>query len=193
MMGVTYKHFGQLSFGDLEVYSVLPEHPIWSKVVEYIDFQFADRICAPLYSTRGPRPYAPSLKLKLHIVQRYYNLSDREMEERVIGDLFIKWFLGLPVRFIGFDHSMIGLDRDRVGSELFNACHHHILAKPRRKVCGAITKTFGWLIPFTRTVMSQGNRPTGSSSKPFFDCSTISNALTARFFANLRKIMTGRH
>lgn len=39
-----------------------------------LDFSFADEICAPLYSTRGPKPYAPSLKLKLHFVQRYYNL-----------------------------------------------------------------------------------------------------------------------
>lgn len=132
MASTTYKQFGQLSFGDLEVYSVLPAHPIWSKVNELIDFEFADHICAPLYSTRGPRPYAPSLKLKLHIVQRYYNLSDREMEERVIGDLFIKRFLGLPVCFTGFDHSTIGLDRERMGSELFHACHHRILAQAKR-------------------------------------------------------------
>lgn len=133
MKRVNYKQFDQLSFADLEVYSVLPEHPIWSRVAELIDFSFADEICAPLYSTRGPRPYAPSLKLKLHIVQRYYNLSDREMEERVIGDLFIKRFLGLPVSFIGFDHSTIGLDRERMGSVLFDACHHHILSQAKQK------------------------------------------------------------
>lgn len=121
-----------MSFTDVEVYSVLPEHPVWSRAADLLDFSFADEICAPLYSTRGPRPYAPSLKLKLHLVQRYYNLSDREMEERVIGDLFIKRFLGLPVSFIGFDHSTIGLDRERMGSALFDACHHHILAQARQ-------------------------------------------------------------
>lgn len=133
MKQVHYKQLDQLSFADVEVYSVLPEHPVWSRVAELIDFSFADEICAPLYSTRGPRPYAPSLKLKLHIVQRYYDLSDREMEERVIGDLFIKRFLGLPVSFIGFDHSTIGLDRERMGSSLFDACHHHILAQAKQK------------------------------------------------------------
>lgn len=133
MKQVRYKQLDQMSFADLEVYSVLPEHPVWSRAAELLDFSFADEICAPLYSTRGPRPYAPSLKLKLHIVQRYYNLSDREMEERVIGDLFIKRFLGLPVSFIGFDHSTIGLDRERMGSALFDACHHHILAQAKQK------------------------------------------------------------
>ncbi len=133
MANVLYKQFDQLSFGDLEVFSVLPEHPIWSRAAELLDFSFADRICAPLYFSRGAKPFAPSLKLKLHIVQRYYNLSDREMEERVIGDLFIKRFLGLPVRFVGFDHSTIGLDRERMGSNLFDACHHHILAQAKQK------------------------------------------------------------
>lgn len=133
MKQVRYKQLGQVSFTDLEVYSVLPDHPIWSRADELLDFSFADEICAPLYSTRGAKPYAPSLKLKLHIVQRYYNLSDREMEERVIGDLFIKRFLGLPVSFMGFDHSTIGLDRDRMGSALFDACHHHILAQAKQK------------------------------------------------------------
>lgn len=127
-----YKQLNQISFADLEVYSVLPEHPIWSHAAEVLDFSFVDEICAPLYSTRGPKPYAPSLKLKLHLVQRYYNLSDRAMEERVIGDLFIKRFLGLPVSFIGFDHSTIALDRERMGSALFDACHHHILAQAKQ-------------------------------------------------------------
>lgn len=133
MKQVRYKQLDQISFADLEVYSVLPEHPIWSRAAELLDFSFADEICAPLYSTRGPKPYAPSLKLKLHLVQRYYNLSDRQMEERVIGDLFIKRFLGLPVSFVGFDHSTIALDRERMGSVLFNACHHQILAQAKQK------------------------------------------------------------
>lgn len=142
---VSYKQLDQISFTDLEVYSVLPDHPIWSRAAELIDFSFADEICAPLYSTRGARPYAPSLKLKLHIVQRYYDLSDREMEERVIGDLFIKRFLGLPVSFMGFDHSTIGLDRDRMGSVLFDACHHHILAQAKQKGLWGDNKDV-WLI-----------------------------------------------
>lgn len=133
MTDIFYKQFDQLSFADFEVYSVLPDHPIWSRAEEVIDFSFADQICKPLYSSLGQRPYAPSLKLKVHIVQRYYNLSDREMEEKIMGDLFIKRFLGLPVKFTGFDHSTIGLDRDRVGSKLFDACHHHILAQAKQK------------------------------------------------------------
>jgi hypothetical protein len=133
MSRVKYKSFGQLSYTDVEVFSCLPDHPIWSKAAEEIDFSFADTICAHLYTGRGQHPYAPSLKLKLHLIKGYYQASDREVEEKVIGDLFIKRFLGLPVTFTGLDHSTLGLDRDRMGSQLFNACHHHILAQAKQK------------------------------------------------------------
>lgn len=126
---VRYKEFDQISFADMMVYSKLPEHPFWSNLEKKIDFTFADTLCAVLYSGRGQRPYAPSLKLKVHLVQTYYKLSDRQTEERIIGDLFIKRFLGLPVDFFGFDHSTIGLDRSRMGAAMFKACHFYILAQ----------------------------------------------------------------
>jgi len=129
MTHIRYKTFDQISFADLLVYSKLPNHPFWSNIESKIDFSFADRLCAVLYTGRGQRPYAPSLKLKIHLIQGYYDLSDRQVEEKIIGDLFIKRFLGLPVDFVGFDHSTIGLDRSRMGNALFHACHLYILAQ----------------------------------------------------------------
>jgi len=127
--GVTYKTFGQLGLADFLIYSKLPRHPFWSTVEEKIDFTFADKMCSFLYTGRGQYPYAPSLKLKIHLLQAYYALSDRQTEEKIMGDLFIKRFLGLPVDFFGFDHSTIGLDRTRMGTGLFQACHLYILAQ----------------------------------------------------------------
>lgn len=129
MPSVRYKSFDQLSFADIQVYSKLPPHPFWSHVESKIDFSFADRLCAVLYTGKGQYPYAPSLKLKIHLVQAYYGLSDRQTEEKIIGDLFIKRFLQLPVDFVGFDHSTIGLDRSRMGVAMFRACHLYILAQ----------------------------------------------------------------
>jgi transposase len=126
---VRFKVLDQVTFADMCVYSKLPLHPFWSYVEEHIDFSFADSLCACLYSPRGQRPYAPSLKLKVHLVQRFYDLSDRRIEEKIIGDLFIKRFLGVSVEFFGLDHSTIALDRDRLGPHLFQACHLYILAQ----------------------------------------------------------------
>jgi len=126
---IRYKDFGQLSLADVMVYQVIPPHPFWDAVEKVIDFSFSNELCAPLYSPNGQRPYAPSLKLKVHLVQRYYDISDREMELKIIGDIFIKRFLGLPITHAKFDHSTIGLDRSRLGAEMFQACHNHILTQ----------------------------------------------------------------
>lgn len=133
MAHIRYKTFGQLTFFDHEVYSSLPPHPFWSRVEQVVDFSFADKLCAPLYSPNGQRPYAPSLKLKVHFAQRYHKYSDREMEEAILYHLHLKRFLGVPVTFNSFDHSTLGLDRDRMGSDLFDACHHHILSQALAK------------------------------------------------------------
>ncbi|GIQ70064.1 hypothetical protein XYCOK13_28880 [Xylanibacillus composti] len=129
MFKIRYKSFDQFSFIDHAMYSKLPRHPFYCSVKEMIDFSFADQICSVLYSERGQRPYAPSLKLKIHLVQAYENISDRNMENRIVGDLFIKRSLDLPADFFGFDHSTIGLDRDRMGEAMFQACHLYILAQ----------------------------------------------------------------
>ena len=126
---VRYKVMDQSSFADMLVYAKLPPHPFWSNVEQKIDFSFADSLCSVLYSGQGQRPYAPSLKLKIHLIQLYYDLSDRQVEEKIIGDLFIKRFLGLSVDFFGFDHSTIGLDRSRMGQPMFQACHLYVLAQ----------------------------------------------------------------
>ncbi len=114
-----YKDFGQLSLAEVMVYESISPHPFWTPVAEVLDFSFADKLFAPLYSPNGQRPYAPSLKLKIHLVQRYYNISDREMELKIIGDIFVKRFLRLPITHAKFDHSTIGLDRGRLGTEMF--------------------------------------------------------------------------
>lgn len=133
MAHIQYKTFGQLTLSDYEVFSSVPPHPFWSRVDHVVDFSFADNLCASLYSPKGQRPYAPSLKLKIHFAQRYYNYADREMEQAILYHIHIKRFLGVPVAFNGFDHSTLWLDRDRMGSALFDACHHHILSQALAK------------------------------------------------------------
>lgn len=129
---IRYKDFGALSLADYEVFSNLPEHPLWGQVERFIDFSFADELCAHLYTPMGQRPFAPSLKLKLHLVQAMENLSDRQLELRLMFDIAIKKFVGVPLSFTGLDHSTLGLDRERMGDALFHACFHYVLAQAKR-------------------------------------------------------------
>lgn len=145
MARIKYKQLDQLSYEDIVVYNSLPPDPFWTKVSETVDFSFADELCAPLYSTQGQHPYAPSLKLKVHLLQRYYGYADREIEHATIFDISVKRFLGLPIAHKGLDHSTISLDRERLGGDLFEACHQHILAQALdRKLWGQTESR--WLI-----------------------------------------------
>lgn len=142
---IRYKDFGALTLADFEVFSRLPEHPLWSQVDRLVDFSFANELCAHLYSPIGQRPYAPALKLKLHLVQAMENLSDREIEVRLMFDIAIKRFVGVPLSFTGFDHSTMGLNRDRMGDQLFHACFHYVLAQAKARGLWG-TKDDCWLV-----------------------------------------------
>ncbi|CAK4848262.1 unnamed protein product, partial [Aphanomyces euteiches] len=75
----------------------------------------------------------------------FEDLSDREMELRLMFDMAIKRFVGVPMSFTGFDHSTLGLDRERMGTVLFDACFHYILSQAKQhKLWGA--KDERWLI-----------------------------------------------
>jgi len=52
-----------------------------------------------LYSQKGQRPYAPSLKLKIHLAQRYHVTYDCELEVAILYHLQLKRFLGAPGAF----------------------------------------------------------------------------------------------
>jgi hypothetical protein len=182
---IRYKDFGTLTLADYEIFSKLPEHPFWSQVDRLVDFTFADELCAHLYSPNGQRPFAPSLKLKLHLVQAMENLSDREMEVRLMFDIAIKRFVGVPMAFAGFDHSTLGLNRERMGDRLFHACFHYVLAQLKPAAFGVKTKIVGWSIPFIPRLTLLAGVFDVSCNKAFWVFFSISNARTPRSFIRL--------
>jgi hypothetical protein len=129
---IHYKDFGALSIADHVTFSDLPEHPIWSKVERHVDFSFADRLCTHLYTPHGHRPYCPSLKLKVHLVQILEKLTTSELEMRLLFDIAIKRFVGIPISFKGCEPKALELGNSLIESNLLEACFIHILlqAKP---------------------------------------------------------------
>lgn len=129
---IHYKDFGALSIADHVTFSDLPEHPIWSKVERHVDFSFVDRLCTHLYTPHGHRPYCPSLKLKVHLVQILEKLTPSELEMRLLFDMAIKRFVGIPVSYKGIEPRALMLGSSRIETHLLEACFIHILlqAKP---------------------------------------------------------------
>ena len=69
------------------------------------------------------------MQVKIIFLQTNYSLSDRQLEERLNFDLSWKMFVGFPAGFFGYDHSTLGLFRDRIGVEGYKSIHNYILAQ----------------------------------------------------------------
>ncbi|MBA2288247.1 MAG: IS1182 family transposase [Ktedonobacteraceae bacterium] len=75
----------------------------------YHDEEFAD-----LFATRGRGAYSPWRLAVVTVLQRVYNLTDRQAAEEVAGRLDWKYALSLPLEDAGFDFSVLCEFRDRL-------------------------------------------------------------------------------
>ncbi len=80
---------------------------ICDEFIQKIDF-------TPLYCPDNGRPAKPEVLMKALVLQRLFNLSDRQLEEACRFDIRYKYVLGLELDDMGFDHSVFGKFRERL-------------------------------------------------------------------------------
>ena len=69
-----------------------------NKVIEWEYFrETIEKIHREKMVNAGPKPYDPLLMFKILILQRYYNLSDNQIEYQILDRLSICRFLGLSL------------------------------------------------------------------------------------------------
>lgn len=91
---------------------------------------------AALYPPRLGRPsIAPERLLRAMLLQAFYGIrSERQLMERMEFDLLFRWFVGLGVDDVVWDHSSFTKNRDRLLSgEIVAKFLRAILAQPRVK------------------------------------------------------------
>src|SRR5271169_911407 len=88
-----------------------------------------------LYSPVGRPSIPPEKLLRAMLLQAFYSIrSERQLMERLEFDLLFRWFVGIGVDDVAWDHSTFSKNRDRllegdVAAKLLNA----VLAQPRVK------------------------------------------------------------
>ena len=80
---------------------------ICDEFIQKIDF-------TPLYCPDNGRPAKPEVLMKALVLQRLFNLSDRQLEEACRFDIRYKYILDLELDDMGFDHSVFGKFRERL-------------------------------------------------------------------------------
>ena len=124
-----FKNYDQGDFYSAYFYSYMPNNKFLDNVDKIIDFKIFNNIFDHFYSDIGQKAFSPAMQVKVIFLQTNYALSDRQLEERLNFDLSWKKFVGLPAGFFGYDHSTLGLFRDRIGVDGYKAIHNYILAQ----------------------------------------------------------------
>jgi transposase len=88
-----------------------------------------------LYSGLGRPSIAPAMLLRAMLLQAFYSVrSERQLMERLEFDLLFRWFVGLGIDDVVWDHSTFSKNRDRLlEGEIAARFLAAVLAQPRVK------------------------------------------------------------
>jgi len=130
------KRPGELfSYVDLEQ-RVRADHPL--RVIRALTDTALEALSgdfAALYSGLGRPSIAPEMLLRAMLLQAFYSVrSERQLMERLEFDMLFRWFVGLGMDDLVWDHSTFSKNRDRLlEGEIAARFLAAVLAQPRIK------------------------------------------------------------
>lgn len=134
------KHTTGSFFGSFLYDQIIPKNHFLVKAKEIIDWDRFTQRCIRWYKGSceiGRAPYNPAVMLKMLFVSYLYNLSERQVEERVNLDLAFKYFVGLGVDEIPPDHSSLTYFKERLlkggGKTAYDELLREILVQAKEK------------------------------------------------------------
>ena len=79
---------------------LIPQDNFWKKVDELINWKKLSQRISKIYKNTnvGNSNWPPEMMLKILLIQRVYNASDRKMEELCTQNIYVKYFLGLEIQ-----------------------------------------------------------------------------------------------
>lgn len=104
-------------FGSFIYDRVIPANHFLRRLREIIDWEAVTTGFVDAYkggAEYGPPPYPPSVIVRMLVLSRLYNLSERQTEETVNFNLAAKFFVGLEVDQPAPDHSTLSVFKRRL-------------------------------------------------------------------------------
>ncbi len=129
-------------FGTFLYQQVIPKNHFLVKAKEIIDWEVFSHKLLKWYRISeskggGNLPYDPALLLRMLFLSYLYNISERQIEERVTFDLTFKYFVGLGVDEKAPDHSTLTYFKERLllggGKSAFDELLREILKQAQNK------------------------------------------------------------
>jgi transposase len=123
------------SYVDLEA-RVRADHPLRAiQAIVNEALSALERAFAALYSPLGRPSIPPEKLLRAMLLQAFYSIrSERQLMERLEYDLLFRWFVGLGIDDVVWDHSVFSKNRDRLlEGDIAAKFLAAVLAQPRVK------------------------------------------------------------
>ena len=110
------------------------------KVSAVVDFGKIARKYVELRTIVGRKGYGLDVGIKCIFLQFFYDLSDREMENRLRDDLAFRWFCGIGLEEETPDHTFFCRIRSGLGTRRIGQVFKNIMQKAQEK--GIVRKVF---------------------------------------------------
>jgi transposase len=160
------------SYVDLEA-RVRADHPLRAiRAIVNAALLALERDFAALYAPIGRPSIPPEKLLRAMLLQAFYSIrSERQLMERLEYDLLFRWFVGLGIDDVAWDHSTFSKNRDRLlEGDIAAKFLAAVLAQPRVKkllstdhfsVDGTLIEAWASLKSFRPKDGSDGEPPEG--------------------------------
>lgn len=102
------------------------------KMDKLIDWRFVEKEVAGCYSAKGQRAIHPERMFKLLIIQRMFNLSERDTMINVDCNILFRYFVGLGLMEEVPHWTELGKFRERIGVEIFERLFYRVLDEAER-------------------------------------------------------------
>ena len=107
----------------------VPKDHILYRIDEEIDFSFINEMCKDMYSPNKGRPVEnyPEMMFRAQLIQRLYNLSERQLAKAVNENIVYTWFIGYDIYDNTFHWTSPGKFRIAIGEERHKEIFDRIL------------------------------------------------------------------
>ncbi len=128
------KSFNNSFWGSFALEPIIERHQdhLLVRIKKAVSFKGINEIVKDCYSTEGRRAYQPEMMFKILIIQFLYNLSDREVVEKIDTDLVFRYFVGFSLSDDLPHFTKLGTFKDRLGRRRFEHLFNLLVSAGRK-------------------------------------------------------------
>ncbi len=115
-----------MNFEDIQLAEVVKKDHLLYKIKKVITLESMTYRIKDLETTVGRKGYGLEVALGCLLLQYLYDLSDRELEERLRYDMAFRWFCGFGVTEKTPDHTFLSRSRKQIGTKRIGQVFNYI-------------------------------------------------------------------